>query len=76
MPIPKPNPSEKGKKGRQKFVSRCMEAIKDDKRPQAQKLAICFTTYKNAKRRKVAKGSVEEPDWDVDFEDKNSVIIP
>ena len=66
MPIPNPTSSEKsGKEGRQKFISRCMESLKNEKRDQNQKLAICFETYKQAKKKKESKGCFDcEPEWD------------
>jgi len=60
MPIPKPAKED----SRDEFIEKCMHALKDEKRSQEQKLAICFSTWKNAKKRKKAQGSIEEPKWE------------
>ena len=39
MPIPNPKPKEK----QNEFVSRCMEALREDDMPNKQKVAICYT---------------------------------
>ena len=67
MPIPSPKPNEK----RDDFISRCMESLKDEKKSQKQKLAICYTTYK---RKKATKGG-EEPTWE-DAQKEPIVFIP
>ena len=65
MPIPLPNNSEKkDKKGRNFFVSRCMESLKNEKRPHAQILAICESTYDRSKKRKQSRADNSEPDFD------------
>jgi len=72
MPIPKPSNKEQ----KDKFISRCMESLKNEKAPQAQKLAICYTTYKNSKRKKQMKGDNSEPDWDKEMTTNECIIIP
>jgi len=55
-----------------------MSSLKDEKKPQEQKLAICFSTYKNAKKKKQSKGSMEEPRWEeqvVTNEDGDCIIL-
>lgn len=48
MPLPKKNPNEPTKK----FVSRCMHVIAGENKPQAQKLAICYSLSRRGKSRK------------------------
>ena len=48
MPIPNPKPKEK----QNEFISRCMEALKEDDIPNKQKVAICYTQYRRAKKIK------------------------
>lgn len=66
MPVIKPTKIEKkDKNGKEKFISRCMESLKDEKRPQPQKLAMCFQAYKSAKQNKKSKGCSDcEPEWE------------
>lgn len=69
MPIPSPTPEEKkNKDGKQKFLARCFHALRDEKKPQAQKAAICLATWERAKKRKRAKGSNEPPTWEDDVQ--------
>jgi hypothetical protein len=76
MPIPVPNSLEKkDEEGRKKFISRCMHALRDENKPQDQKLGICFTTYKNAKKKKEAQGSSEPPIWEEEQE-SGPFILP
>ena len=72
MPIIKPSDSEKsgGNKGQAAFMQRCMAFMKNENRPHDQQIAICLSTYRNSKKRKVAKGEMEDPVWD-DFTDEN-----
>lgn len=78
MPIPKPSSTEKkDKKGQQKFISRCMESLKDEFPNQKQRLAVCFDSYRKSKKKKKAKGSLEEPTWEEwqKENDKNGFLI-
>ena len=59
MPLPNP-----GNESRDKYIGKCMHAMKDEKRPQDQKIAICFSQWKKAKSKKKSKGSAEEPRWE------------
>ncbi len=60
MPIPSPS----GKESRDEFVSKCMNSLKDENKPQDQKLAICFSQWKKAKNKKKSSGSTKEPKWE------------
>lgn len=71
MPIPN---KQKGEK-EQAFISRCMSVLKDENKPQDVKLAICYSKLKDAKKKKKAKGSNEEPTWD-EVEKNGFVIFP
>jgi HK97 family phage prohead protease len=42
MPLPSPTKNEK----REDFISRCMNIIKDENKPQDQKIAICYSQWK------------------------------
>jgi len=57
MPIPKPKKGEKEKD----YIDRCMSALKDSEpnKPQKQRLAMCYRTWRKAKGQK-------EPDAQVD----------
>lgn len=59
MPIPPPLEHQ----SRDEYIGKCMHALKDEKRPQNQKLAICFSQWKKAKNKK-SKGAVEDPKWE------------
>lgn len=52
-PIPEPTPEEKkgGNKGKNKYISRCMESLKNENRKQNQKLAICESTFRESKKK-------------------------
>lgn len=75
MPLPQPNKSEKesGKSGQNKFISRCLESsiIQKDFKTQAQRIAVCYSTYEKAKKSKADM----EPDWD-DFENDIGIFLP
>lgn len=52
MPIPIPTPLEKrDKKGRNKFISRCMSDLNKDYPNNKQRAAICFKSYQNSKKK-------------------------
>lgn len=51
MPIPEPKSGE----NQNDYVSRCMSALKDDDKPQKQKVAICFTTWRQKKTKNEIK---------------------
>lgn len=61
-----PLPSPKGKQSEQSFVSKCMAdpTMLKEYKDQKQRAAICYSQYKRAKKRKQAKGSQEEPQWE------------
>lgn len=49
MPLPKPKKDET----QSDYVSRCMEAQSDEDKPQDQKLAICYSKYRDSKNEDV-----------------------
>ena len=53
MPIPSPTSEEKkgGKKGHNKYIGRCMESLKNENINQNQKLAICFSKFRESKKK-------------------------
>jgi hypothetical protein len=59
-----PSPAKTGET-ESEFVSRCMGDSNMNKEfpDQKQRAAVCFSKYKQAKKRNKAKGS-EEPNWD------------
>ena len=59
-----PIPSRSRDESRDEYISKCMHALKDENKPQDQKVAICFSQWKKAKSKKKSKGSVEEPKWE------------
>ena len=42
------------------FVSRCMEALREDDVPNKQKVAICYTQFKRAKKTKAIEIDLSE----------------
>lgn len=46
MPIPKPNSGE----SQDNYISRCMSAQSEENKPQEQKLAICYSTWRDSKK--------------------------
>jgi hypothetical protein len=74
MPLPKPSPNAK-ESSKNEFMQKCMHAIKDEKRPQDQKVAICLDIWR--RRKKSAKGS-EDLKWEeqvVASEDGDCIIL-
>jgi len=45
MPLPKPKKYER----QSEYVSRCMKKTSKEKRPQKQRLAICFSRFRKKK---------------------------
>lgn len=56
MPLPKVSSGE----SEQDYVSRCMEAQSGESKPKDQKLAICYSTYREAKKGDELRGTVEK----------------
>lgn len=54
MPIPKPRAGEK----EQQFVSRCISAIYDEYGKE-QASAICYNTYREAKKERIIRSIIE-----------------
>lgn len=46
MPIPKPKSGETERD----YIPRCMSALDGEDKPQDQKLAICYTNYREVKK--------------------------
>lgn len=59
MPVPKPNAGESQKD----FISRCASALADTdpERPNEQRIAMCYSSYRRAKGTKASEGE-EMPD--------------
>lgn len=77
MPLPTPNKKEKtAEKGESLFVSRCMADSEVQKtfKTQEQRLAVCYSQYKKAKKKKEAKGEIEEPTWEECSSDKVTIL--
>lgn len=62
MPIPKPRKNEE----KDKFISRCAaDPTMNKEFPKNNvRLGLCFSQYRQAKKRQRAKGSKEEPTWE------------
>lgn len=62
MPLPKPKSKEKQKE----FVSRCAgnPTMNKEYPETAQRVAICYSLYRQAQKKKSAKGSDDEPEWE------------
>jgi hypothetical protein len=52
-----PIPQKKDNESQNDYMGRCMNQLKDEKRPQDQKVAICLNTYRNPKKK--AKAEIE-----------------
>lgn len=76
MPIPTPTKSEKDQNKKNEFISRCAgDSLMNKEYPdQKRRLAICFSQWKEAKKRKKSSGSNEDPTWD-EQSDKNVTVI-
>jgi len=61
LPIPKPHPKE----DQQTFVSRCISELHkiDPNRPQKQVIAICYSTWRNSKRKRTTQETQEIVEW-------------
>ena len=55
MPLPKPKTGEK----EDKFISRCMSALKDEFPDQKQRLAVCYSQWRKPKEKKYMKKELE-----------------
>lgn len=51
MPMPVPQPSE----SQSAFVSRCTGFMIGEGKPQAQAVAICYTQWKNHKKKSIVE---------------------
>jgi hypothetical protein len=71
MPLPNPGKDQ----SKDEYISKCMHSMKNEKKPQDQKIAICFSQWKRAKSKKKSKGSVEEPRWEEQSFDEGYTLI-
>ncbi len=62
MPLPRPSKNEK----QDEFISRCAgDTMMNKDFPETkQRVAVCYSQWKQAKKKKVAKGSDEDPTWE------------
>lgn len=78
MPIPSPRLSGDNKESEKEFVSRCAgnTQMNKDYPDNKQRVAVCYSVYRQALKKKRAKGSAEEPTWEeVQAEIEKSGII-
>ncbi len=61
--MPSVLPSEKGKKGQKHYLDRCFHALKEEGKPESQRIAQCLNMWKERWHAKKASGSTEPPDW-------------
>lgn len=62
MPIPSPHSKEK----QSEFISRCAgDSVMNKEYPDSkQRVAVCYSQWKQAKKKKESKGSDEDPIWE------------
>jgi hypothetical protein len=65
MPLPSPRLAGDNKESEKEFVSRCAgsEIMNKDYPDNKQRVAVCYSLYRQAVKKKRAKGSAEEPTW-------------
>ena len=70
-----PTPAKKGE-SQKEFVSRCMgdSSMLKEFPDQKQRAAVCFSKYKQSKKRSKVKGSGNEPQWD-DYSDDRMMLL-
>lgn len=70
-------PTVKKGESQKEYLSRCIPVVMKEggKGGQDHAIAKCIGMYKEAKKRKRAKGSMEEPTWD-EQETKIAIILP
>lgn len=79
MPIPNPTDKEKtASDGQKLFVSRCVadSVMEKEFSNKNQRLAVCYSQYKKAKKNKETKSSEEEPTWEEFSNDETAIIDP
>jgi len=61
LPIPKPRPKEE----QSKFISRCISELHhiDPDRPDKQITAICYSTWRNSKRKRTTAETKAIVEW-------------
>jgi hypothetical protein len=66
MPLPSPRLSGDNKESEKEFISRCAgnPQMNKDFPETKQRVAVCYSVYKQAVKKKRAKGSTEEPTWE------------
>lgn len=67
MPLPRPSKSEKEKNDEKGFISRCMsdENSKKEFPNQKQRVAYCFSTWKQSKKKKTKASNDSIGDIDI-----------
>ena len=62
MPLPKPRKDEE----QSEFISRCAgdTMMNKDFPDTKQRVAVCYSQWKQAKKKKESKGSDESPTWE------------
>lgn len=70
-----PIPQKKDNESQNDYMGRCMHKLKDEKRPQDQKVAICLNTYRNPKKKAKAEIEIDFTE-DIKNMNKPQEIIP
>lgn len=66
MPLPSPRLSGDNPESQKSFVHRCLQSdvIHKEYPDNKQAVAVCFSLYRQALKKKRAKGSFEDPTWE------------
>jgi len=67
MPSVTPSEVKDGKEGKKHFLDKCFHALKEEGKPQEQRIAQCLNMWKQGVKKNRAKGSLEDPRWE-DYE--------
>jgi hypothetical protein len=70
-----PIPQKKDNESQNDYMGRCMHKLKDEERPQNQKVAICLNTYRNPKKKAKAEVEIDFTE-DIKNMNKPQEIIP
>jgi hypothetical protein len=70
-----PIPQKKDNESQNDYMGRCMHKLKDEKRPQDQKVAICLNTYNTPKKKAKAEIEIDFTE-DIKNMNKSQEIIP
>ena len=65
-----------GEEGKKRFMDKCFHVLKQEGKPQEQRVAQCLSLWKEAVKKYRAQGILDDPEWEKEFESGPFIFLP